>query len=207
MYFQRDYVLRMIEMMGELIQRICAVAREADAREELDEIAGKACGMPMRMLRGQSPDALSELLDDPQRFLSAELLMIAIEVDRRTHTEEELLPEKEQAVRLYATLRDPDYLLPAADRVAGLLDDILFDAGEITLLAAAGLLETAGRYAAAEDALHAAAAHNPVHRTAALAFYDRLDEVDDRALQGGGLSRAEISEGREALPGLGSSAG
>ncbi len=199
MFFQRDYVLRMIEMMGDLVRNILSIAREVDARGELDAIAGRACGMPMSMLRAQPPEALAELLDDPQRFLAAELLMIDIEISRRTHTEDTLIPDKEQAIRLYATLRDPDYLLPAADRVSGMLEEMLADAAEDTLLAAAGLLEEAGQFAAAEDALFAAAERNPAHLPAAHALYDRLDGVSENALLSGGLSREEIAEGRAAL--------
>ena len=51
MYFQRDYVLRMIEMMGEFARRLLDMAREEDARIELDQVSRRACGMPLAMLK------------------------------------------------------------------------------------------------------------------------------------------------------------
>ena len=47
MYFQRDYILRMIEMLGEFMRKILDLARDADAQAELDEVSRKACGLPL----------------------------------------------------------------------------------------------------------------------------------------------------------------
>lgn len=199
MYFQKDYVLRMIEMMGELVRKIGAMMREADAREELSEIAQKACGLPMEMLRSGDTETLAGLLEEPQRFLAAELVLISLEVDRRTVPEETLLPLYQQALALYSTLADPDYVLPAGERVATILSDHLDQLPVASLLRAARLLERAGKYASAEDALYAATEIDPENAISLRAFYDRLSALSDAALLAGGLSRAEIDEGRASL--------
>jgi len=199
MYFQRDYVLRMIEMMGEMVRRICSIAREADARQELEEICQKASGMPMAMLRTEDPDTLAELLSDAQRYLAAELLVIDMEISRRTKMEEELLPVREQALRLFASLQEPDYALPACEPVRELLGGFYDQLPLEPLLRAAGLLERGGAYADAENALFAALPLSPRARGEAEAFYDRLEKLKDHELLAGNFSRAEIAEGRQAL--------
>ncbi|MCL1963939.1 MAG: DUF6483 family protein [Firmicutes bacterium] len=204
MYFQRDYVLRMIEMAGELVRRICSVAREADARQELDEICQKASGMPMAMLRTENPDTLVDLLSEAQRYLSAELLLIDMAISRRKKTEDELLPVREQALMLLSSLEDPDYALPACGEVKRLLEGVLDQLSVEPLLRSAGLLERCGEYADAEDVLFAALSssaedRSPEVRAEAEAFYARLEALDEKTLLEGNFSRAEIAEGREAL--------
>jgi len=199
MYFQKDYVLRMIEMLGEMMRRIGALAEEADARAELNEISGRACGMPMAMLKTADPDALAELLGEAQRFLAAELLAIDLQVSRRKHTEDELLPTVQQALSLYASLFEPDYLLPACDRASRMMEGALDVLPADTLLSVALLEERGGQYAAAEDALFAAYAKAPRLRPEAEAFYGRLFRLSDAELKAGGFSREEIGEGLSAL--------
>lgn len=199
MFFQKDYVLRMIEMMGELVRRICSIAREADAMAELDEISQRACGLPMTMLRNGEIEQLSDTLDEAQRFLAAELLAIAIEIEKRTHTEDDLLPLHEQATALYATLHEPDYMLPASDRVALLVDEHLHALSSKALLSAGSLLERADQFAKAEDALYAAMELDAAAKEAILSFYARLEVLDDATLAAGGLPRSEIAESRIAL--------
>lgn len=199
MYFQRDYVLRMIEMMGEFIGRILSIANEKVAMDELDEVAQKGCGLPMEMLRTGDADMLRDLLDEPQRFLAAELLLINIEIEKRSKTEEELLPLKIQALSLLSSLRDPDYLLPASDRSARLVRENLAALPLDTLLEAAALFEVGGNYALAEDALYAATEIIPAQTPALLAFYERLLPLEDAELIAGGLSRDEVTEGIMSL--------
>lgn len=199
MYFQKDYVLRMIEMLGDLIRKILSGAEDTVAREELDEVANKACGLPLSMLKTGDPETLARTLEEPQRFLAAELLMIDLAISLRTQMDDELMPLRAQAIMLYSSLQEPDYALPAADRVAQMIRDFLGELPVQALLAAAILLEYAGAFAGAEDALFAAMDQAPEHRETIIAFYARLDALEDSTLATGGLSRDEIAEGREAL--------
>lgn len=199
MYFQKDYILRMIEMMGDLVRRICAIASENDARAELDEIAQRACGLPLKMLRDGDPQMLNNVLEDAQRFLAAELLMIALAVDARTKTDEELLPLRIQILALYASVREPDYALPAAERAATITGKYLAQLPVESLLSSAALFEYAGQLAPAEDAFYAAADQSQEAIGDLLSFYIRLDQLDDRVLLAGGLSRDEVTEARAAL--------
>ncbi len=199
MYFQRDYVLRMIEMMGEMMRRLGDMLDELDARGELDDVARRALGMPMQMLRTATPDTLQGMLDEPQRYLAAQLLLIDIRISERTQTNDDLLPLYTQSLLLFASLTDADYAIAACDQTERILRDWLFALPAAALTATAALLERASRLSPAEDALFAALEQDPGTCDALLSFYTRLDALPDAELRTGGLTRAEIAEGRAAL--------
>ncbi len=196
MYFQRDYILRMIEMIGELARRILDNAREEDARAELDEISRKASGMPLKTLKTADVSTLETLLSPEQRYLCAELLLIGAQVDARTQTDDAVNPARAQALSLLATLQTPDYLPRACDRAHSAMEEMLDFLAPAELAALAALFERGGRFAAAEDALWAAE-----NRAALAAFYRRLLAMDDAALCAGNLPREEILEAVRALEG------
>lgn len=199
MYFQKDYVLRMIEMIGELARRFRGILREQTAWTELEQIAQRACGLPLDMLRMGDTDMLHTLLDDPQRYLAAELLLIDIEIAARKMADEELLPRKAQALALLRSLPAGDYLRPACERARALLSGALDTLPVASLLDAADLLERGGFLSGAEDALYVAFERDSTQRPLLVAYYDRLSLLDDATLTAGGLNRAEIAEGRAAL--------
>ena len=189
MYFQRDYILRMIEMIGEIARRILDEAREEDARAELDEISRKASGMPLKMLKTADVATLETLLSPDQRYLCAELLLIGAQVDARTQPDETINPARAQALSLLATLQNPDYLPRACDRAHAAMEEMLDFLTPAELTALAALFERGDRFAAAEDAFWAAE-----DRTALAAFYRRMLAMDDAALRAGNLPREEILE-------------
>ena len=189
MYFQRDYILRMIEMIGEIARWILDEAREEDARAELDEISRKASGMPLKMLKTADVATLETLLSPDQRYLCAELLLIGAQVDARTQPDETINPARAQALSLLATLQNPDYLPRAYDRAHAAMEEMLDFLTPAELTALAALFERGGRFAAAEDALWAAE-----DRKALAAFYRRMLAMDDAALCAGNLPREEILE-------------
>jgi hypothetical protein len=181
MYFQKDYVLRMIEMLGELVRRIGEMTREADARGEVNEIAVRACGLPIGLQLAADAASLPEMLGEAQRYLAGQLLLIHLEIEARKADEEDLVPIRAQALAVFATLTEPDYLLPAADTAARMLPDFADQLPLETLVAVADLLERGGVIQPATD------------------FYARLALLPDAALIQGGLPRAELAEGLEAL--------
>lgn len=189
MYFQRDYILRMIEMIGEIAGRILDEAREEDARAELDEISRKTSGMPLKMLKTADVATLETLLSPEQRYLCAELLLIGAQVDARTQPDETINPARAQALLLLATLQNPDYLPRACDRAHAAMEEMLDFFTPVELTALAALFERGGRFAAAEDALWAAE-----DRKALAAFYRRMLAMDDAALCAGNLPHEEILE-------------
>lgn len=199
MFYQKDYVLRMIEMLGDLLRRIKAIVVDRVAAAELDQVSRRACGLPLDALRTWDAGLLADTLEEPQRYLAAELLLIDIEVQRRTQTDDALLPTYVQALALFASLREADYMLPAAGKSAAIVRAHLASLPAGTLLGSAALFEAAGQYADGEDALFAAIAIDPAHAGAAEAFIARLYALDETALRAGGLSHAELDEASSAL--------
>lgn len=199
MYFQKDYVLRMIEMLGETMKRLLRAASESEALSEIDQICQKACGLPLSMLRGADIGSIEGMLSEAQRFLSGELLLIDIEIASRTHMDDELLPRRVQALSFFSTLYDPDYMLAAADRAAPLLSLIQHELPAALLIDAALLCERAEKFSAAEDALFVALEQDVGISMEIERFYSRIERLSEAQLRGGGFSRAEIAEGRDAL--------
>lgn len=199
MYYQKDYVLRMIEMLGDFARRLRGIVSEAVARAELDGVAQRACGLPLDMLRAGDPDMLEDMLTEPRRYLAAELLLLDAEVERRTHADEELAPLYIQALALFASLREPEYARPAADQAGRLLREQLPLLPAASLAGIAPLLEHSGQLALAEDALFAARDLDARHADDARAFLMRIRGLGERTLRAGGLSRAEVEEGLDAL--------
>ena len=199
MIFQRDYVLRMIEMMGEFVRKVCSLARDADALAELNEASRRGCGMPLDMLGAAEPDTLAALLEEPQRLFGAELLLLRARVESRTHTDDALLPLRSQAVRLLGTLTETDFMTRACELTCQILHDALDALDADSLLAAAGLCERAGRFDRAVDAWFALLERDGARAGEVARFYDRLEALPDAALAQGGLPRAELAEGRASL--------
>lgn len=199
MYFQKDYILRMIEMVGKLFERILANHNDSQAMQELDEIAQKACGLQISMLRGISPEELQGPLAEAQRYFAAELLTIEMEVKKRTMTDDMLLPRRIQILSIYASLKEMDYLLRACDNAAHLTDGYLDQLPPPLLVDLSVLFERGGQYGHAEDMLYAAMAQAGQVKPQIATFYARLATLSDGALLAGGLPRAEIEEGQKAL--------
>lgn len=194
MYFQRDYILRMIEMLGEFMREILDLARDADAQAELDEVSRKASGMPLKLLKTAGVPTLESILSPEQRYLCAELLLLSAQVDARTRPDDETTPTRAQALMLFCTLQSPDFVPRACSHARMVMEPMLDALAPQELLALAGLFERGGDYAAAEDALYAAG-----DAPARLAFYRRLLSLDDGALCAGNLPRSEILEAAARL--------
>ena len=48
--FQRDYILRMIEMMGDLMRRVKELMDELARMRLLEEVCRRQCGLPLSAL-------------------------------------------------------------------------------------------------------------------------------------------------------------
>lgn len=199
MYFQKDYILRMIEMLGKLAEEIRERHNETDALQKLDELALRTCGLQLSMLQNMSPEQLQDIMGDAQQYFAAELLFIELEVKKRTMTDDILLPRRIQILALYAALQEIDYLLPACEHAAQLTDGYLDVLPLDILMNLSTFFERGGQYDHAEDMLYAALAQSNEIMPQIESFYARLTLVDDRALLQGGLPRDEIEEGQQSL--------
>lgn len=76
MAFQRDYVLRMIEMMGDLLRRLKILGSDLMRKAELDAACRDQCGLPLAAAEQLSRDTLTELLPPRALFVLSELLYL-----------------------------------------------------------------------------------------------------------------------------------
>lgn len=172
--FQHDYILRMIEMMGDLMRRVKELMDELSQMRLMDEACRRHCGLPMRALESLSAESLIELLAPTPRLFASELLY--------TRATAFSLPLEDERAAKLASLRllislweeGPLCELRAA-RAQALKRELLplLTAGDLMLCAR--LLFGGGAYADMEDAVfEAAEAARPQERPRYLAGGEAL---------------------------------
>ena len=150
--FQRDYILRMIEMMGDLMRRVKELMDELAQMRLLDGASRKRCGLPLSALETLSTESLTELLSPTPRLFASELLYLRAMGLPAPWEEGRMLRLK--SLRLLLTLEEEGPLCELrAPRVQALkleLADLLLPED---LMDCAAFLRQGGAYADMEDAL------------------------------------------------------
>lgn len=154
--FQRDYILRMIEMMGDLMRRVKELMDELSQMRLLEEACRRQCGLPLSALETLTTESLTELLSPTPRLFASELLYLRATALPAPWEEGRMLRLK--SMRLLLTLEEEGPLCELrAARVQALkleLADLLLPED---LMACAAFLRQGGAYADMEDALFEAA--------------------------------------------------
>ncbi|MBQ8080614.1 MAG: hypothetical protein IJ240_01810 [Clostridia bacterium] len=89
MYFEKDYILRVIDMMGEFFARLLALADRADQQATLDGFCRERCGLSLNVALELDERTLKTLLDEKRLFLLSEALYL----------EAQLIPVAEEKAR------------------------------------------------------------------------------------------------------------
>ena len=167
MAITHDYVMRLIEMMGEFFRRLADMASEQMQARALDEMCRDQCGLSMEAALALSEDTVESLLPPQGLFILSELTYIRAKVMVRAGEEQDrmflrslrllcMLREEEpmclaRCVRLKELmdacedlLTPEDYLRCAAFYLAG----EHFDFGEDAIFLAVEGAEAPGEYAA-----------------------------------------------------------
>ena len=106
--FQRDYILRMIEMMGDLARRVAELMEELEYLHRLDEESRLNCGMPLKALEQLSEASLMEMLGPEPRLYASEVLYLrAMEPHLYWQQKDNLLLK---SLRLLASLTEESLL-------------------------------------------------------------------------------------------------
>ena len=201
MAFQRDYVLRLIEMMGELFRRLGDLIDEKEQVELLDQACREQCGFSLEAACALSEQTVEELLPPQGVLMLSELtyahaMVLAREGEKKQtlllrtlrllsslYEEEVLCNERSQ--RLYELmeaceddLTADDYLRCARFFMAG----EHFDHGEDALFLAMDVADDPGYYA-----------------LQGLALLKSLLLLPDSTLTPGGLPRADVERAIEDL--------
>ncbi len=106
--FQRDYILRMIEMMGDLARKVAQLMEELEYLHQLDDASRLHCGMPLKALEELSHESLIEMMGPEPRLYASELLYLrAMERRVQWDARDQLLVK---SLRLLASLWEESVL-------------------------------------------------------------------------------------------------
>ncbi|NLV58547.1 MAG: hypothetical protein GXY67_07225 [Clostridiales bacterium] len=97
MFFQKDYVLRMIEMMGDLMRRIKELMDDLSRLKLLEDACHRHCGISLDTAEHLTSGSLIDLLPPMPRLMMSEILFV------RANTFSLAMEEREEL--LYKSLR------------------------------------------------------------------------------------------------------
>ena len=214
---RRDYILRMIEELSQILARTrqqIAARRFGEAREELDEVFEELTGADAEAVGKLSETELMAklTLDGPTLVLREKtLILIALlqeagqlHIAQGRESEGQACWLKALNLLLTLKLQDADLEFPEFVPKIDFLRDELRDT-TLPLETLAALWrhhERSGEYARAEDSLALlleAEPQNTALQTEAQAFYERLLRQSDSALAAGNLPRDEVQAGLAQL--------
>lgn len=156
MFFRRDYILRMIDMMGDFFRRIGDMLDRLEKVKRLNDECLQKCGMTLEAAQRLEPETLCEMLSDTPRLLMSELMYIKAETACDTQEEQESLLIASTV--LLASLWEESLLCELrADRLAELTERIFAYLTPAEFLLCANFFEQAESYADMEDMLFEAA--------------------------------------------------
>ncbi|HWD43286.1 MAG TPA: DUF6483 family protein [Actinomycetota bacterium] len=205
--YQRDYLMRQIEQIGQMLAHILGLAKGGRGDEALgmfDEAYKPLIGVGSRVVaaldEGQLVDLLTSGSNPDMRRVALALELLKTEGDLYAEAGQagEAAIRHRRAVALAGCLAARSERLLDRDLAAGLLER----AAELELstaqrLAVARVLEALGRYADAEDALFELIddePDDPEPVEEAIAFCQRLRPLEPEQLVAGGLSPEEVTD-------------
>jgi hypothetical protein len=210
---RRDYILRMVAEMAQVLARVVSLKSRREYEQALHEI-----DRALRDLREGGAGAPNDVsLEDwialcrKHEHAASGLRMAVADLLRE---QGELLATRGDAAGAHRArtlalglflegLLNGDTFVTAEllDKVDGLFDAVRESLSQPDVWRRmVHYLEARGRFAAAEDALFAwRDTGDPAARAEAGAFYERLLALDDGALERGNLPRSEIEEARREL--------
>lgn len=157
MDYRRDYILRLIHMLGELMRRIYERLDNRQRLDLLDKACREHCGMSLSTAESLTTDSLYSLLSPMPRFMLGELLAIKAETVPLPAGDAEALQYR--ALQMLSSLYDETQLCDLrADRLRELKRAVLPMLTADDLMACARFFFTAERYDEMEDALFQALA-------------------------------------------------
>ena len=200
--YQRDYLMRQIEIAGQMLARILGLAKGGRRDEALglfDQAYQPLLGVSARVVSTLSEEQLLSLLTsgsmpDLRRVATVvELLKVEADLHAGAGNRAAAVPRYRRALALAGFLAARSEALPDAALAADLVERVAtleLSAAQRTQLAR--VLEALGRYADAEDALFEAIDTDPDAVDSAIAFCQRLLALDPEALAAGGLPLDEV---------------
>lgn len=194
MAFQRDYVLRMIEMMGEFFRRLGELLDERERISALDGACREQCGLSLDAAFALSEETLEGLLPPHGLLMLSELHYLQAQFTLRDEEKRQGLLLR--ALRLLSALSSEETLcLERSERLKELMDGCADILTEEDYLRCARFFMAGEHFDHGEDALFLGveiARNRDVYILQGVALLRRLLLLPDSTLIPGGLSRADI---------------
>ena len=193
MAFQRDYVLRLIERMGEFFRRLCEMADDAEKRAKLDSACRDQCGLSLDATLQLNEETLSRLLPPQGLMMLSEMayLRARLEKDDERKSAFRLL-----TLRLLSSLYEEEILCAErALRLRELMDDCAPFLSPDDYMRCARFFMAGEYYAHGEDAIFLAveSAEEPgKYIEEGIALFSRLLSLPEHALALGGLPPEDV---------------
>ncbi len=203
MFFQKDYVLRMIEMMGDFMRRIGEMLDDLQRLRLLDDACREHCGMDIDAARKLSVESIIELLAPQPRLMMAEILYIqAMQTSLPEESREQLLY---RSARLLLSLREESLLCELrCERLKACLADAWTLFTPRDRMDAAAFFMQAEQFGLGEDQLYQALDEASLEEYPQLlkdgqALLEGCLTVPKTRLEAGGLPYPEVKESLETL--------
>jgi len=201
MAFQRDYVLRLIEMMGEFFRRLYQLSNEMDREKELDAACRDQCGLSLESVLVLSKDTLIELLPPRALLMASELMYIRASVV--TVDEEKRSDHLFRSLQLLAALDEEETLcVERAMRLKELMDACAQRLSPEDYMACARFFLAGEKYDHCEDAIFLAIEEAREKAKLIIQGREMLNDMlllPENALLSGGMTRQEVMEAIEDL--------
>lgn len=203
--FQRDYILRMIEMMGDLARKVAQLMEELEYLHQLDDASRLHCGLPLKALEELSHESLIEMLGPEPRLYASEILYLrAMERSIRWEAQDQMMLK---SLRLLASLTEESLLCELrSPRLRELKAQVLPSMTAMDLMQCALFFSAGDCYDEMEDAVFQAVdrTKDPAQRTALMEKgRDLLTraaiEATDAALAYCRMTREELMEAADEL--------
>lgn len=216
---QRDYILRVIEQLGEVLTHVLHLRRGGsllEARQYIEESIGRLVGMEPdavahrsaaelageirgRLARHRQPQLVSD-----QLVVLAELLHESAHIHDDAGDANRARADRLKALELYIevlTVDEPGCVLAEA-AVDTILSELTDDPSPTIMQRLVTVYELSGRFDEAEDWLFHlldASPDDSAALTEGIAFYERLLTLNDATLSAGGLPTDEALAGLAEL--------
>ena len=208
---QRDYILRIIEQLGEVLSHVLHLRRGGsllEARQYIEQSIGRLVGLDMATVTDRTADELADeirgrLASHQQRQLvSDQIVVLAGLLHESAHVHDDAgdgaaaSADRLKALELYVhvlTVDEPG-CVPAEAAIDVILSELDDDPPLAVMQRLVHVYETAGRYDEAEDWLFHlldASPDDPAVLAGGIAFYERLLTLDDATLAAGNLPTDE----------------
>ena len=203
MDFEKDYILRLIQMLGDLMRRLYRLLDDQQRDRMLNDVCREWCGMGLEAGERLAPEALCDLLAPEPRLVMAELM--ADKADAITLTAYTADALRLRALRLLASLHEEGNICEVrAAKLAELKAKVLEELTPADLMACARFFAQGERFDEMEDALFQALElesgdQRDTDRRAAAAMLRRAARANEHALALCNMTAQELRESAHEL--------